>query len=62
MIKIVALSLLLAIVSAGFFKYNGEILNDRPIVGVFAYPSEFEGTYPSSEYNYVGASYVKWIE
>lgn len=37
-------------------------MNDRPIVGVFAYPSEFEGTFPSSDYSYIAASYVKWIE
>jgi Peptidase C26 len=37
-------------------------LNDRPIVGVFAYPSEFNATYPSAQYSYIAASYVKWVE
>jgi hypothetical protein len=37
-------------------------MNDRPIIGVFAYESEFYGTYPGAEYNYVAASYVKWVE
>jgi hypothetical protein len=56
------LSLVLAISSAKFYVEDDEVLNDRPIVGVFAYPSEFYGTFPGDEFNYVAAGYVKWIE
>jgi gamma-glutamyl hydrolase len=48
-------------VSGFYTNEEGDVLNDRPIVGVFAYPSEF-GTFPQEEYSYIAASYIKWVE
>lgn len=43
-------------------KLENDMYNNKPIIGVFAYPSEFYGSYPSDDYNYIAASYIKWSE
>jgi len=36
--------------------------NDRPIIGLLTMPSDYPSNYSPSQYSYVRAGYVKWIE
>lgn len=36
--------------------------NPRPVIGVFAQPSDFPNQYPTNEFSYIAASYIKFIE
>ena len=38
------------------------IYNERPIIGVFAQPSDYPKQYPTENYSYIATSYIKFIE
>jgi gamma-glutamyl hydrolase len=40
---------------------HGVMNNDQPVIGIMNLPSEYE-EYPSNQYAYMAASYVKFIE
>ena len=58
---ILSLVLLLLCVGGRMYDKNGRELNERPIIGVFALPSEFYDT-RFVDHNYIAGSYVKWVE
>ena len=43
-------------------KIPSSSLNERPIIGVFAQPSDYPKLYPTDQYSYIASSYVKFIE
>lgn len=38
-----------------------DVLNEKPVIGIITQPSLFKD-YPSANYSYIAASYVKFVE
>ena len=36
--------------------------NDRPIIGIFAQPSDFVQQYPPDQFSFIPSSYIKYVE
>jgi gamma-glutamyl hydrolase len=52
---LVATAILLALAA------HAASLNLKPVIGIYTEPSDYKG-YPSSQYSYISASYVKYVE
>ena len=54
----------LALFSSCFqsFKSEKNSSNDRPIIGIFAQPSDFIQQYPADQFSFIPSSYVKYVE
>jgi len=37
-------------------------LNTNVVIGIFTEPSPFNTTYPTSQYSYIAAGYIKFVE
>ena len=51
----------LIFVSTYLFSSKSITINEEPVIGIFTQPSTF-AEYPSENYTYVAASYVKLLE
>eukprot|EP01016_Furgasonia_blochmanni_P035970 TRINITY_DN4048_c0_g2_i1.p1 TRINITY_DN4048_c0_g2~~TRINITY_DN4048_c0_g2_i1.p1 ORF type:complete len:394 (-),score=112.03 TRINITY_DN4048_c0_g2_i1:115-1296(-) len=56
---LVVIALALSVSHAAY--YQPPKVNNRPIIGVLSQPSDF-AIYPATQYNYIAASYFKWVE
>lgn len=45
-----------------FPEYDQYFHNDKPVIGVLTQPSLWSTIYPSEDYSYIAASYVKFLE
>lgn len=59
MIKLILKLIVCIILITLSFTTNS--INDQPVIGILTIPSDFSN-YPSTNYSYFGASYVKYIE
>ena len=55
------------LISAKFLHHHApnladSLYNERPLIGVFAQPSDFSKQYPTNNYSYIASSYIKFIE
>lgn len=54
-------SILFILINIFLITHHLQALNMEPYIGVFSERSKYEG-YPGSEYSYISASNVKWLE